>query len=125
MSRYCHFFSLLRIISLILFSFLYAFDKNIIIVTPATLLATLKTVDTLWRNEKQQRHALDIATEAGKMYDKFVGLVTDLDKLGKQMDTAKNTFSDSMKKLSTGQGNLVDKAKKIKALGAKANKRLL
>ena len=102
----------------------YAFDKNIVIVTPSTLLATLKTVDTLWKNEKQQKHALDIATEAGKMYDKFVGLVEDLDKLGKQMDTARGTYHDSMKKLKEGSGNLVGRAEKIKALGAKANKKL-
>ena len=102
----------------------YAFDKNIVIVTPSTLLATLKTVDSLWKNEKQQKHALDIATEAGKMYDKFVGLVEDLDKLGKQMDTARGTYHDSMKKLKEGSGNLVGRAEKIKALGAKANKKL-
>ncbi len=102
----------------------YAFDKNLVIVTPSTLLATLKTVDTLWKNEKQQKHALDIAIEAGKMYDKFVGLVQDLEKLGNQMDTARGTYQSSMKKLSEGSGNLVARAQKIKALGAKANKRL-
>ncbi|MBT8218903.1 MAG: DNA recombination protein RmuC [Bacteroidia bacterium] len=102
----------------------YAFDKNIVIVTPSTLLATLKTVETLWRNEKQQKHALDIASEAGKMYDKFVNLVADLEKLGKQMDTSKLTYQETMKKLSEGRGNLINRADKIKQLGAKTTKKL-
>ncbi len=102
----------------------YAFDRNIVIVTPSTLLATLKTVDTLWRNHKQNHYALEIASEAGKMYDKFVGFTDDLLKLGKQLDTVKNTYHDSMKKLSTGTGSLVTRAEKLKHLGAKANKKI-
>ena len=102
----------------------YAFDKNVVIVTPSTLLATLKTVETMWRNDKQNRYALEIAGEAGKMYDKFVGFVDDMEKMGKQMDTAKNTYNSAIKKLSTGSGNLVGRAEKIKALGAKAHKKL-
>jgi len=102
----------------------YAFDRNIVIVTPATLLATLKTVDTLWRNHKQNQYALEIASEAGKMYDKFVGFTDDLVKMGKQLDTVKNTYQDSMKKLSTGTGSLVTRAEKLKNLGAKANKKI-
>lgn len=100
----------------------YAFDKNIVIVTSSTLLATLKTVDSMWRNEKQQRHALEIAEEAGKMYDKFSNLVEDLIKVGERLDMTKNIYEDSMKKLTTGKGNLVSRAEKMKALGAKANK---
>jgi len=65
--------------------YLYAFDKNIVMVAPSTLLATLKTVDTMWRNDKQNRFAMEIAEEAGKMYDKFVGFADDMDKLGKQL----------------------------------------
>lgn len=102
----------------------YAFDQNIVIVTPSTLLVALKTVESLWQNEKQQRNAVEIATEAGKMYDKFASLVVDLQKLGNQMDTAKNTFDNSMKKLKTGQGNLVGRVEKLKKLGAKAHKSL-
>ena len=102
----------------------YAFEKNIVIVTPATLLATLKTVDTMWKNSKQQRYAFEIASEAGKMYDKFSGLVTDLIGLGKRIDQTKITYEESMKKLHFGKGDLISRAEKIKKLGAKANKDL-
>ncbi len=100
----------------------YAFDRNIVIVTSSTLLATLKTVESMWRNDKHNRYAMEIAEEAGKMYDKFVGFTEDMDKLGKQLNTAQNTYHDSMKKLTTGTGNLVNRAENIKALGAKTNK---
>lgn len=100
----------------------YAFDRNIVIVTSSTLLATLKTVESMWRNDKQNRYAMEIAEEAGKMFDKFVGFAEDMDKLGKQLNTAQNTYHDSMKKLTTGTGNLVNRAEYIKSLGAKTNK---
>jgi DNA recombination protein RmuC len=100
----------------------YAFDKNIVIVTSSTLLATLKTVDSMWRNEKQQKNALEIAEEAGKMYDKFSNLVEDFVKIGERLDMTKNIYEESMKKLSTGRGSLISKAEKMKSLGAKANK---
>jgi DNA recombination protein RmuC len=100
----------------------YAYDKQIVIVTPATLLATLKTVESLWRNEKQYQNSIEIATEAGKMYDKFVGFIEDMDKLGNQLNTVQNTYDSSMKKLSTGSGNLVSRGEKMKKLGAKASK---
>jgi len=102
----------------------YAFDKNIVIVTPSTLLATLKTVETIWRNDKQNRYALEIATEAGKMYDKFVLLTQDLTKIGQRIGQTQEAYNDSMKKLHTGSGNLISKAEKLKKLGAKANKSL-
>lgn len=102
----------------------FAFDKNIVIVTSSTLLATLKTVETMWKSDKQNRHALEIATEAGKMYDKFVNFSNDLDKLGNQMKTTHNTYNEVMKKLSNGTGNLTTKAQKIKELGAKASKQI-
>ncbi len=104
--------------------YLYAFEKNIVMVAPSTLLATLKTVDTMWRNDKQNRFALEIAEEAGKMYDKFVGFVEDMDKLGKQLFTVQHTYQDAVKKMSTGTGNLLSRAENIKSLGAKANKTL-
>ena len=106
------------------FLYQYAFDRNLVIVTPSTLLATLKTVDTMWRHEKQNRFAIEIANEAGKMYDKFVGFVEDLQRLGKQVDTVKNTWNESMKKLQTGKGNLTQRAEKIKHLGANSSKSL-
>lgn len=102
----------------------YAFNKNIVIVTPSTLLATLKTVESLWQNEKQQKYALEIATEAGKMYDKFVNFVSDLESVGQRIDQSQTAYRDTMKKLQTGNGNLISKAEKIKSLGAKTNKSL-
>ncbi len=102
----------------------YAFDKNIVIVTSSTLLATLKTVDTMWKNVKQQKHAYQIAEEAGKMYDKFANLVDDLIKIGERMDSTKNVYNDAMKRLHTGKGNLISKAEKMKLLGAKVNKEI-
>ena len=102
----------------------YAFEKNIVIVTPSTLLATLKTVETIWRNDKQQRNAIDIASEAGKMYDKFAALVEDLQKIGQRIGQTQEAYNDSMKKLHTGNGNLLRRAEKLKKLGAKANKSL-
>jgi len=102
----------------------YAFDKNIIIVTPSTLLATLKTVESLWKNDKQNRYSAEIAEEAGKMYDKFVGFTEDMAKMGNQLNTVKNTYTTSMKKLSEGSGNLVRRAEKIKELGANTSKHL-
>jgi len=101
-----------------------AFQKNIIIVTSSTLLATLKTVETLWRNDKQNRYALRIAEEAGKMYDKFVGFVDDMEKLGLQLNTVQKTYQSSLKKLSQGSGNVMRKAELVRSLGAKANKKL-
>ncbi|RPD97996.1 DNA recombination protein RmuC [Aureibaculum marinum] len=101
-----------------------AFEKNIVIVTPSTLLATLRTIDTMWQNEKQQRNAIEIARQAGALYDKFEGLVTDLTKVGKKMDEAKNEYKGAMNKLVEGRGNLVKSVEKIKKLGAKAKKSL-
>lgn len=100
-----------------------AFDKNIIIVTPTTLLAVLKTVDTMWQNEKQKQNAIDIATQAGALYDSFVNLTEDLQKIGRQMGTVQGSYETAMKKL-TGKGNLVNRVEKLKKLGAKASKQL-
>ena len=101
-----------------------AFSKNIVIVTPSTLLATLRTVDSMWNNEKQQRNALEIARQAGALYDKFVGLTNDLIKVGNQLNTAKGTYEDTMKKLATGSGNLIKRVENIKKLGIKATKEI-
>ena len=101
-----------------------AFEKNIVIVTPATLLATLRTIDTMWNNEKQQRNAIEIARQAGALYDKFEGLMNDLTKVGKKMDEAKNEYKGAMNKLFEGRGNLIGSVEKLKKLGAKAKKQL-
>lgn len=102
----------------------YAFEKNIVIVTPSTLLATLKTVDSLWQNDKNHRNALEVANEAGKMYDKFALLIQDLEGIGKRIDQTKDMYQESMKKLVYGKGNLMGRAEKVKALGAKTSKQL-
>ena len=101
-----------------------AFEKNIVIVTPSTLLATLRTIDTMWNNEKQQRNAIEIARQAGALYDKFEGLVSDLTGVGKKIDAAKSDYSAAMNKLVEGKGNLITSVEKIKKLGAKAKKSL-
>ncbi len=101
-----------------------AFEKNIVIVTPSTLLATLRTIDTMWNNEKQQRNAIEIARQAGALYDKFEGFVTDLTKVGKKMDEAKTEYKGAMNKLVEGRGNLITSVEKLKKLGAKAKKAL-
>ena len=101
-----------------------AFEKNIVIVTPSTLLATLRTIDSMWNNEKQQQNAIEIARQAGALYDKFEGLVTDLTGVGKKIDGAKSDYSAAMNKLVEGKGNLITSVEKLKKLGAKAKKSL-
>ena len=99
-----------------------AFEKNIVIVTPSTLLATLRTIDSMWNNEKQQKNALEIAKQAGALYDKFQGLLTDLISIGKRIDDSKKEYSNAMNKLFDGRGNLITSVEKLKKMGAKAKK---
>ena len=99
-----------------------AFEQNIVIVTPSTLLATLRTIDSMWNNEKHQRNAIEIARQAGALYDKFEGFVSDLTKVGKKMDEAKIEYKGAMNKLVEGRGNLVTSVEKLKKMGAKAKK---
>lgn len=101
-----------------------AFEKNIVIVTPSTLLATLRTIDSMWTNQKQQENAVEIARQAGALYDKFHGLLSDLISVGKKMDDAKTGYSDAMNKLIDGKGNLITSVEKLKKMGAKAKKAL-
>ncbi|WP_299899281.1 DNA recombination protein RmuC [uncultured Aquimarina sp.] len=101
-----------------------AFEKNIVIVTPSTLLATLRTIDTMWNNEKQQRNAIEIARQAGALYDKFEGLMKDLTGVGKKIDDAKKDYASAMNKLVEGRGNLITSVEKLKKMGAKAKKSL-
>ena len=101
-----------------------AFEKNIVIVTPATLLATLRTIDSMWTNQKQQENALEIALQAGALYDKFEGFVGDLIKIGKKIDESKTEYSSAMNKLVEGKGNLIVSVEKLKKMGAKAKKAL-
>jgi DNA recombination protein RmuC len=101
-----------------------AFEMNIVIVSPSTLLATLKTIASIWRQENQNKNALEIARQSGALYDKFVGFVDDLVNVGKKIDDSKSSYSDAMNKLTEGRGNLVNRAERIKQLGAKASKTL-
>ncbi len=101
-----------------------AFDRNIVIVTPTTLLATLRTIDSMWTNEKQRQNALEIAKVAGSMYDKFVNFSENLVQVGLKMDAAKSEYVQAMSRLTDGRGNLVSSAERLKKLGAKAKKSL-
>lgn len=99
-----------------------AFEKNIIIVSPTTLLATLSTVNSVWKQEYQNRHATEIAEKAGSMYDKLVGFTEDLEKVGKSLESTQKIYGDAMKKLSTGNGNLIRRAEHLRDLGIKTTK---
>ena len=101
-----------------------AFEKNIVIVTPSTLLATLRTIDSMWTNQKQQENAFEIARQAGALYDKFEGFVTDLIRIGKKIDESKTEYDGAMNKLKEGKGNLITSVEKLKKMGAKAKKAL-
>ncbi|OAZ02835.1 DNA recombination protein RmuC [Flavobacterium succinicans] len=101
-----------------------AFEKNIVIVTPSTLLATLRTIDSMWTNQKQQENAVEIARQAGALYDKFEGFVGDLIKIGKKIDESKVEYGAAMNKLVEGKGNLIVSVEKLKKMGAKAKKAL-
>jgi len=102
----------------------FAWDRKIVLVSPTTLLATLRTVSSIWKQEKQTKHAIEIAVKAGSLYDKFTLLINDLIDVGKKMDAAKTSYGDAMSKLHSGSGNLVKKVEEIKKLGAKATKTL-
>ena len=101
-----------------------AFERNIVIVTPSTLLATLRTIDSMWTNQKQQENAVEIARQAGALYDKFHGLLSDLITVGKRLDDAKSGYADAMNKLTEGKGNLITSVERLKKMGAKAKKAL-
>lgn len=100
----------------------FAWDKKIVIVSPSTLLATLKTISSLWKQEKQTRNAIEIARQGGALYDKFKNFLDDLIEIGNKMDAAKKAYGEAMNKLSTGPGNLVKRVEDLKKLGAKSTK---
>lgn len=101
-----------------------AFERNIVIVTPSTLLATLRTIDSMWTNQKQQENAYEIARQAGALYDKFEGFVNDLTKVGNKMKDAQSEYQNAMGKLVDGRGNIITSIEKLKKMGAKAKKSL-
>jgi DNA recombination protein RmuC len=101
-----------------------ALAKNIVLVCPSTLHATVRTIAHVWRQEHQNRNALEIARLCGAMYDKFVGFVDDLDGVGKSISQTQKNYDEAYKKLTTGNGNLVRSAQRVKELGVKPNKSL-
>jgi DNA recombination protein RmuC len=101
-----------------------AFEKNVVLVSPTTLLATLRTIANVWRQEDQSQNAMEIAKYSGLLYDKFVSFVDDLNKVGDKLRQAQDSYDDAKKKLHEGRGNLVKNAEYVKNLGAKTNKSL-
>jgi DNA recombination protein RmuC len=101
-----------------------ALAKNIVLVCPSTLMATLRTVAHLWRQDHQNKNALEIARQCGALYDKFVGFVDDMDKLGQRIDQAQTSYHDAFNKLKTGKGNLIRTAERVRELGVKPSKTL-
>jgi DNA recombination protein RmuC len=99
-----------------------AFEKNIILISTSTLLATLRTIASIWKQENQNKNAIEIAKQGGDLYDKFVALVEDLVDLGKKMKGTQQSYEDAMNKLSTGKGNLLRRVEKMKELGLSASK---
>ena len=99
-----------------------ALSKNIILVCPSTLMATLRTVAHLWRQDQQNKNAMEIARQCASLYDKFVGFVEDLEQIGKRLDQAQSSYHDAFNKLKSGKGNLIKAAERVKELGVKPSK---
>jgi DNA recombination protein RmuC len=101
-----------------------AFDKNIMLVSPSTLLATLRIINNIWRYEDQNKNALVIAKKAGDLYDKFVGFVEALDEVGQKIDKARESYHTARNRLTDGRGNLIRRSLELRQLGVKAQKEL-
>jgi DNA recombination protein RmuC len=106
------------------FLFSEAFEKNVILVSPSTLLVTLRTIHNIWRHADQNENTLEIARQAGGLYDKFIGFVEALEDVGRQLDRARGAYRTARERLCSGRGNLVRRAEQLKALGVKTNKAL-
>ena len=104
--------------------YLEALDKNVVLVSTSTLLATLSTVASIWKQEDQKKNVFEIARQAGALYDKFEGLVQDLLKVGKQINASQEGYKAAMNKLTEGKGNLINRVESLKKLGAKTKKSL-
>ncbi len=104
--------------------FAFAWDLKIVIVSPSTLLATLRTIASIWKQERQTKNAIEIARQSGALFDKFVLFLNDIDKIGKSIDASKSAYEDAMNKLKTGSGNLIKRASDIQKLGAKTQKQI-
>ncbi|WP_054693994.1 DNA recombination protein RmuC [Desulfosarcina cetonica] len=101
-----------------------AFEKNVILVSPSTLLVTLRTVQHMWRFVDQNANAMEIARQAGGLYDKFIGFIESLEDVGRQLERARGAYRTARERLSSGRGNLVRRAEQLKALGVKTRKTL-
>ena len=101
-----------------------AFDRNIIIVSPTTLLATLATIENVWKQEYQNKNAMEIATRGGALYDKFVGFAESMEEIGNRIGQTQKSYNEAMSRLSEGSGNLVRQAEMLRELGAKNSKKL-
>jgi DNA recombination protein RmuC len=101
-----------------------AYDRNIVVVSPTTLIATLRTIASIWKNEFQNRNAQEIARQAGAMYDKFTAFTEDLRKVGKSLENTQTSYLEAMNKLTEGKGNLITRVEKLKELGVKTSKSL-
>ena len=104
--------------------FTFAWDNKVVIVSPSTLLATLRTIASIWQQENQTRNALEIARQSGALYDKFVAFIADMEAIGKSLDSTRKIYEQASGKLYTGGGNLVRRAETIRKLGAKTSKEL-
>ncbi|QPH38062.1 DNA recombination protein RmuC [Pedobacter endophyticus] len=104
--------------------FNFAWDRRVVIVSPSTLLATLRTIASMWKQERQNRNVMEIARLSGAMYDKFVGFVADMENIGKHIKNGQDAYDRALNKLSVGSGNLTNTSEKIKKLGAKATKQI-
>ena len=104
--------------------FTYAWDNKVVIVSPSTLLATLRTIASIWQQENQTRNAIEIARQGGALYDKFVAFISDMESIGKSLESTRKTYDQAVNKLYVGSGNLVRRAENIKKLGAKTTKEL-
>ena len=104
--------------------FSYAWDNKVVIVSPSTLLATMRTIASIWQQENQTRNAMEIARQSGALYDKFVAFIEDMESIGKSLESTRRTYDQATSKLYMGNGNLVKRAENIKKLGAKTTKEL-
>jgi len=101
-----------------------AYDRRVIIISPTHLISAVRLIEQLWRQDDMKRNVIEIATESGKMYDKFVGFMDDMSRIGRSIESTQNAYDSALKKLRTGTGNLINRAENLRKLGAKATKRL-
>ena len=101
-----------------------ALKSNIVLVSPTTLYSSLKVIENLWQDNRQNENAKEISKQAADLYDKFVGFLTDFEEIGKSIDKSKNSYENAINKLSSGRGNLISRAEKFLDLGVKPNKKI-